>query len=40
VLAASGVLWSAALGVYLVRYGRWLVAPSLPRDPGASDALG
>jgi uncharacterized protein involved in response to NO len=30
-LAASGLLWSAALGVYVVLYARWLIEPSLPR---------
>jgi uncharacterized protein involved in response to NO len=30
-LVASGLLWSAALGVYFVRYARLLAGPSLPR---------
>jgi uncharacterized protein involved in response to NO len=34
-LLASGLLWSAALGVYFVRYARWLIGPSLPRATAA-----
>jgi uncharacterized protein involved in response to NO len=30
-LVASGLLWSAALGIYVVVCARWLIAPSLPR---------
>jgi uncharacterized protein involved in response to NO len=30
-LVASGLLWSAALGVYFILYARWLIGPGLPR---------
>ncbi|EME69690.1 hypothetical protein H261_12271 [Paramagnetospirillum caucaseum] len=34
VLAASAMLWAAAIAVYLALYGRFLLAPSLPRGTG------
>jgi uncharacterized protein involved in response to NO len=36
---ASGILWSAALATYVVRYAPWLVAPSLPRAAAESGPL-
>jgi len=33
-LAIAGVLWAAAFVVYALRFGAWLVGPSLPMETG------